>query len=72
MQATSLWPYPCDPLQREDRPRLAPGTLLYAVWTFLSDPALRDQSGRPSSRQPEYTTLGTVSLRIAQPVGILP
>ena len=22
----------------EDRPRLAPGTLLYAVWTFLSAP----------------------------------
>src|SRR6266446_2720760 len=41
---------------REDRPRLAPGTLLYAVWTFLSDPALRDQSGRPSSRRAEYTT----------------
>src|SRR5215471_16037910 len=33
---SSLWPCPYG-LGR-DRPRLAPGTTLYAVWTFLSDP----------------------------------
>ena len=38
----------------EDRPRLAPGALLCAVWTFLSEP-LEMRSGRPSSRPSKYT-----------------
>src|SRR5207237_150050 len=53
---------------QKDRPRLAPGTLLCAVWTFLSDPPQTDQSGRPSSRQPEYTTLGH-TVRANRPAG---
>src|SRR4051812_48452975 len=35
-QTPSLWPYPSSP--QGDRPRLAPGTSLCAVWTFLSRP----------------------------------
>jgi hypothetical protein len=39
----------------KDRPRLAPGASLCAVWTFLSERWLGIRSGRPSSRRPKYT-----------------